>query len=62
MFLKIIFIPILAFDNSTYLNKKIIAKVTTHTPTPKTITKGAPVKTIAKKAPAKKVKTLTKKK
>lgn len=62
--LKIIFIPILAFDDSTYLGKKIgtkkIAKPTTITTT-QTITKApikkAVAKKIIKKSPAKKTTT-----
>ncbi len=63
IFLKVIFIPILAFDDSKYLNKKTVVKTaTTHTPTPKIIAKATPVKATVKRAPAKKVKTITKKK
>jgi len=68
LFLKIVFIPILAFDNSKYLGKKIakptiksIAKPT-NTPVVKAPTKKvAAKKPAAKKAPAKKVKTLKRK-
>lgn len=77
LFVRIVFIPILAFDDSKYLGKKAIAKPiakpiakTITKPVAKVITKPvakAPVKKApAKKTPAKKVvkkvKTLTKKK
>lgn len=76
MFIKFVFIPILAFDNSKYLGKKTIRPVAktiakptiTVTKAPvkkvvaKKIIKKTPAKVVAKKAPVKKVKTLTKKK
>ena len=71
IFLKFIFIPILAFDDSTYLGNKMINKQTTRPiaqrPMAKTpAKKKAPAKRIIKrtikKAPVKKVKTITKKK
>ena len=63
IFLKVIFIPILAFDDAKYLGHNATKKAPViHTPIHKTIEKKAPVKVVAKKAPAKKVKTLTKKK
>jgi len=66
-FIKIVFIPILAFDNSQYLSKKVTKPVVRMIATPAS---KAPVKAVAKKvikkAPAKKVvkkvKTLIKKK
>ncbi|MCX6824276.1 MAG: DUF5684 domain-containing protein [candidate division SR1 bacterium] len=66
-FIKIVFIPILAFDNSKYLGKKVTKPVAKMIVTPAS---KAPVKAVAKKvikkAPAKKVvkkvKTLIKKK
>jgi hypothetical protein len=67
LFVKVVFIPILAFDNSKYLGKKFAKSVTKITTTP--VTKAPAkkiVKKVIKKAPAKKVvkkvKTLTKKK
>jgi hypothetical protein len=56
-FLKIIFIPILAFDNSKYLGKKSVKKVAAKAPVKK-----APTRKAIKKAPVKKVKTLKKRK
>lgn len=63
-FLKIIFIPILAFDDSKYLGKKEVAKggakatiVTTARPITKAPIKKVVAKKIIKKAPAKKVAT-----
>lgn len=52
-FIKIVFIPILAFDNSKYLGKKAakpVAKVVA-----KAAVKKAPAKKVVKKAPTKKV-------
>lgn len=61
VFIKIVFIPILAFDNSKYLGKKAVNKPIAVKPVAK-----APAKKIVKKTPAKKVvkkvKTLAKKK
>ena len=51
-FLRFIFIPILAFDDSKYLGKKAVAKSVAKTPAKKVI---------KKKTPAKKVKLLKKK-
>ena len=71
LFIKIVFIPILAFDNSKYLGKKGTKPVTKMIAKPAIVVTKAPVKkTVAKKvikkAPAKKVvkkvKTLIKKK
>lgn len=69
IFIKIVFIPILAFDDSKYLGQKIAkpaAKVFTKPVTKAPATTSKPAKKIIKKAPAKKVvkkvKTLTKKK
>lgn len=71
IFLKFIFIPILAFDDSKYLGKKIsstpTARPVAQRPMAKTpAKKRAPAKRIIKrtikKAPVKKVKTITKKK
>ena len=60
-FLKVIFIPILAFDNSKYLGKKAaskhVAKVVA-----KPVAKAPAKKVVKKKAPVKKVKTLKKRK
>ena len=56
-FLKVIFIPILAFDNSKYLGKKAVSKHVT-----KVIAKPVAKKVIKKKSPVKKVKTLKKRK
>lgn len=76
LFVKIIFIPILAFDNSKYMGtvkkankttpvtptkKAAVKKIVKKTPTKK-ITKKAPAKKAPTKKPVKKVKTLTKKK
>ncbi|MFA7298190.1 MAG: DUF5684 domain-containing protein [Candidatus Absconditabacterales bacterium] len=68
LFIKIIFIPILAFDNSKYLGKKYtkvvtrgIAKPVAKTPVKKAVAKKVIKKPVAKKI-VKKVKTLTKKK
>jgi len=52
IFLELIFIPILAFDDSKYLGKKSINKPVTAKPIAATIKK--PVKKIIKKAPTKK--------
>lgn len=61
LFVKIVFIPILAFDGSKYLGKKAATKVASKplikTPAKKVTAK----KVIKKKAPAKKVKLLKKK-
>lgn len=71
LFLKIVFIPILAFDNSKYLGKKTtkaivknIAKTTpvAKAPAKKVVAKKVATKKPAAKKPIKKVKTLTKKK
>ena len=71
--IKVVFVGILAFDNSKYLGKKTVTKTATKgiakpvakAPAKKVVAK-APAKKIVKKAPAKKVvkkvKTLTKKK
>ena len=68
-FVKVIFIPILAFDNSTYLGKKSVTKTATHltrtvskAPAKKVVVKKIIKKAPAKKAPVKKVKTLITKK
>lgn len=55
VFLKVIFIPILAFDNSKYLSKKNSVKVSS--PTPKKPTKTPAKKTPTPKARAKKTPT-----
>lgn len=60
-FIKIVFIPMLAFDKSKYLGKKTPAKTTT-LPAKKVVIKKIIKKAPAKKAPAKKVKTLITKK
>lgn len=57
LFVKIVFIPILAFDGSKYLGKKTVAK----TSVKPTLKKAPAKKVIKKKAPAKKVKLLKKK-
>ncbi len=68
LFIKIVFIPILAFDNSKYLEKKnakpIVKNIAKPANTPITTPakKVSAKKPVTKKAPAKKVKTLTKKK
>lgn len=77
IFIKIVFVPILAFDNSKYLGKKSIKKIirivptqevktpsksTIKKPVAKKIIKKSPAKAVTKKAPAKKVKTFIKKK
>lgn len=69
LFVKIVFVPILAFDNSKRSGKKSVAKPITKPitkPVAKPIAKAPVKKAPAKKAPAKKVvkkvKTLTKKK
>ena len=77
IFIKIVFVPILAFDNSKYLGKKSIKKIirivptqevktqsksTIKKPVAKKIVKKTPAKAVTKKAPAKKVKTFIKKK
>ncbi len=54
LFLTVIFIPILAFDNSKYLGKKSIARPVAKAPAKKVTGK----RVIKKKAPVKKVKTL----
>ena len=72
LFIKIVFVPILAFDDSKYLGKKVmtkaatkpIAKVVAKAPVKKVVVKKAPAKKVVKKttkkAPAKKVKLLKK--
>lgn len=67
LFVKIVFIPILAFDKSKYMGTaKKITKATPVTPvkkvTVKKPVKKAPAKKVTTKKPIKKVKTLTKKK
>ena len=66
LFLPFIFIPILAFDKSTYMGKKTIVKSFPEKAMVKSAVKKAPAKKVIKKAPAKKVikkvKTLIKKK
>lgn len=56
-FIKVVFIPILAFDDSKRNGKKAVAKAVAKAPIKK-----VPAKKIVKKAPVKKVKTLKKKK
>jgi len=58
-FIKIVFIPMLAFDNSKYLGKKVAAKKVEAKVVTKPVAK-APAKKVIKKAPLKKVKLLKK--
>ncbi len=62
LFLPFIFIPILAFDKSRYMGKKVIVTSFPEKAMVKSAVKKAPAKKVVKKTPVKKVKTLIKKK